>query len=38
MYALFLVASLEWWSYEALVLLSGLLPDPELETSALSIW
>ncbi|XP_065881739.1 protein DETOXIFICATION 12-like isoform X2 [Euphorbia lathyris] len=28
---------LEWWSYELLVLLSGLLPNPELETSVLSI-
>jgi hypothetical protein len=30
--------SLEWWSYELLVLLSGLLPNPELQTSGLSIW
>ncbi|KAL9229258.1 hypothetical protein vseg_004744 [Gypsophila vaccaria] len=28
---------LEWWSYELLVLLSGLLPHPELETSVLSV-
>ncbi|XP_038723021.1 protein DETOXIFICATION 12-like isoform X2 [Tripterygium wilfordii] len=28
---------LEWWSYELLVLLSGLLPNPQLETSVLSI-
>ncbi|KAF7808811.1 protein DETOXIFICATION 14-like [Senna tora] len=28
---------LEWWSYELLTLLSGLLPNPELETSILSI-
>ncbi|XP_047059508.1 protein DETOXIFICATION 16-like [Lolium rigidum] len=28
---------LEWWSFELLVLLSGLLPNPELETSVLSI-
>ncbi|XP_076927668.1 protein DETOXIFICATION 14-like [Bidens hawaiensis] len=28
---------LEWWSYELLVLLSGLLPHPELETSVLAI-
>ncbi|XP_076897009.1 protein DETOXIFICATION 12-like [Bidens hawaiensis] len=28
---------LEWWSYELLVLLSGLLPNPELETSVLTI-
>ncbi|KAL0431352.1 UNVERIFIED_CONTAM: protein DETOXIFICATION 12 [Sesamum radiatum] len=28
---------LKWWSLEVLVLLSGLLPNPELETSVLSI-
>lgn len=28
---------LEWWCYEILVLLSGLLPNPELQTSTLSI-
>lgn len=28
----------EWWSYEVLILPSGLLPNPELETSMLSIW
>ncbi|KAI4332418.1 hypothetical protein L6164_017328 [Bauhinia variegata] len=28
---------LEWWSYEVLILLCGLLPNPELETSVLSI-
>ncbi|XP_022759955.1 protein DETOXIFICATION 14-like [Durio zibethinus] len=28
---------LEWWSFELLILLSGLLPDSELETSVLSI-
>ncbi|KAJ7943066.1 Protein DETOXIFICATION [Quillaja saponaria] len=27
----------EWWSFELLTLLSGLLPNPELETSVLSI-
>ncbi|KAH7533917.1 hypothetical protein FEM48_Zijuj04G0182300 [Ziziphus jujuba var. spinosa] len=27
---------LEWWSFEILTLLSGLLPNPELETSVLS--
>ncbi|KAH7293571.1 hypothetical protein KP509_28G031300 [Ceratopteris richardii] len=27
---------LEWWCYETLVLLSGLLPNPELQTSSLS--
>ncbi|KAL8250027.1 hypothetical protein R6Q59_033720 [Mikania micrantha] len=28
---------LEWWSYEIVVLLSGLLPNPQLETSVLSV-
>ncbi|KAB1210947.1 MATE efflux family protein 7 [Morella rubra] len=28
---------LEWWSYEVLILLSGLLPNPKTETSVLSI-
>ncbi|KAM3681599.1 hypothetical protein ACJW31_12G009400 [Castanea mollissima] len=28
---------LEWWSFEGLVLLSRLLPNPELETSVLSL-
>ncbi|CAJ2630610.1 unnamed protein product [Trifolium pratense] len=28
---------LEWWSFELLVFLSGLLPNPQLETSVLSI-
>ncbi|WOH10282.1 hypothetical protein DCAR_0729749 [Daucus carota subsp. sativus] len=28
---------LEWWSYEIAILLSGLLPNPQLETSVLSI-
>lgn len=28
---------LEWWSFELLILLSGLLPKPQLETSVLSI-
>ncbi|XP_061944606.1 protein DETOXIFICATION 14-like [Populus nigra] len=28
---------LEWWSYEVLILLSGLLPNPKEETSVLSI-
>ncbi|GMH20314.1 hypothetical protein Nepgr_022155 [Nepenthes gracilis] len=28
---------LEWWSFELLILLSGVLPNPELETSVLSI-
>ena len=29
--------SLEMWSFELIVLLSGLLPNPKLETSVLSI-
>ena len=29
--------SLEMWSFEMMVLLSGLLPNPALETSVLSI-
>jgi len=32
-----LMVCLEWWSFELLVLLSGLLPNPKLETSVLSI-
>ncbi|KAF3613190.1 MATE efflux family protein 8 [Capsicum annuum] len=28
---------LEWWSFEIIILLSGLLPNPMLETSVLSI-
>ncbi|KAL6661302.1 hypothetical protein ACP70R_000686 [Stipagrostis hirtigluma subsp. patula] len=28
---------IEWWSFELLVLLSGLLPNPKLETAVLSI-
>ncbi|CAN1176093.1 Protein DETOXIFICATION 12 [Linum perenne] len=28
---------LEWWSFELVVLLSGLLPNPVLETSVLSV-
>ncbi|KAH9794903.1 protein DETOXIFICATION 14 [Citrus sinensis] len=28
---------LEWWSFEFLTLLSGLLPNPELEASVLSV-
>ncbi|CAA2996589.1 DETOXIFICATION 14-like [Olea europaea subsp. europaea] len=27
---------LEWWSFELVILLSGLLPNPQLETSVLS--
>lgn len=29
--------SLEYWSFEMVVLLAGLLPNPKLETSVLSI-
>ncbi|CAL9151650.1 unnamed protein product [Musa hybrid cultivar] len=32
-----LMICLEWWSFEILVLLSGLLPNAKLETSVLSI-
>ncbi|KAL6909819.1 hypothetical protein ACP4OV_001478 [Aristida adscensionis] len=32
-----LMFCLEWWSFELLALLSGLLPKPQLETSVLSI-
>ncbi|KAL6909663.1 hypothetical protein ACP4OV_001322 [Aristida adscensionis] len=32
-----LMVCLVWWSFELLVLLSGLLPNPQLETSVLSI-
>ncbi|KAG2605641.1 hypothetical protein PVAP13_4NG083900 [Panicum virgatum] len=32
-----LMVCLEMWSFELIVLLSGLLPNPELETSVLSI-
>uniref|UniRef100_A0A1J3CA17 Protein DETOXIFICATION n=1 Tax=Noccaea caerulescens TaxID=107243 RepID=A0A1J3CA17_NOCCA len=28
---------LEWWSYELIILLSGLLPNPQLETSVLAV-
>ncbi|KAI5353215.1 hypothetical protein L3X38_006108 [Prunus dulcis] len=31
-----LMLCLEWWSFELLILLSGLLPNPALETSVLS--
>ncbi|KAI4967326.1 hypothetical protein ZWY2020_028404 [Hordeum vulgare] len=33
-----MMVCLEWWSFELLVLLSGLLPNPKLETYVLSIW
>ncbi|XP_010232148.1 protein DETOXIFICATION 12 isoform X2 [Brachypodium distachyon] len=32
-----LMICLEWWSFEILILMSGLLPNPELQTSVLSI-
>uniref|UniRef100_A0A0E0B992 Protein DETOXIFICATION n=1 Tax=Oryza glumipatula TaxID=40148 RepID=A0A0E0B992_9ORYZ len=32
-----MMVCLEWWSFEILVLLSGILPNPQLETSVLSI-
>ncbi|PON35432.1 Multi antimicrobial extrusion protein [Trema orientale] len=32
-----LMVCLEWWSFELLTLLSGFLPNPELETSVLSV-
>ncbi|KAK3133960.1 hypothetical protein QOZ80_6AG0543290 [Eleusine coracana subsp. coracana] len=32
-----MMVCLEWWSFELLVLLSGVLPNPKLETSVLSI-
>lgn len=30
--------SLKVWTFELMVLMSGLLPNPVLETSVLSIW
>ncbi|WCJ33248.1 MATE efflux family protein [Euphorbia peplus] len=32
-----LMICLQWWSYELVVLLSGLMPNPQLETSVLSV-
>ena len=32
------ICSMEWWSFEVMVILSGLLPNPKLETAVLSIW
>ncbi|XP_028785538.1 protein DETOXIFICATION 9-like [Neltuma alba] len=32
-----LMVCFEWWSFELLTLLAGLLPDPQLETSILSV-
>uniref|UniRef100_A0A453LNK5 Protein TRANSPARENT TESTA 12 n=2 Tax=Aegilops tauschii subsp. strangulata TaxID=200361 RepID=A0A453LNK5_AEGTS len=37
MISIMFVGHLEWWSSELLVLLSGLLPNPKLEASVLSI-
>lgn len=34
---IFICISLEFWSYEFLVFMSGLLPNPKLETSMMSI-
>ncbi|KAM3412524.1 hypothetical protein ACQJBY_003938 [Aegilops geniculata] len=31
-----LMLCFEWWSFEVIILLSGLLPNPELQTSVLS--
>ncbi|CAL8097051.1 unnamed protein product [Prunus armeniaca] len=31
------ILCLEWWSFELFILLSGLLPNPALETSVLSV-
>ncbi|WJX38326.1 hypothetical protein P8452_26000 [Trifolium repens] len=28
----------EWWSFELLILIAGILPNPQLETSVLSAW
>ncbi|KAI3908496.1 hypothetical protein MKX01_009298 [Papaver californicum] len=32
-----IMVCLQWWSFEFMILLSGLLPNPQLETSVLSI-
>lgn len=32
------ICSLEWWSFELIILQSGLLPNPKLETSVLAVW
>ncbi|TVT97438.1 hypothetical protein EJB05_57319, partial [Eragrostis curvula] len=32
-----LMLCFEWWSFEVIILVSGLLPSPELQTSVLSI-
>ncbi|WJX45679.1 hypothetical protein P8452_32541 [Trifolium repens] len=28
----------EWWSFELLILIAGILPNPQLEASVLSVW
>ncbi|PHU19505.1 Glutathione synthetase, chloroplastic [Capsicum chinense] len=33
-----LIVCLKWWSFEVLIFLSGVLPNPKLETSVPSIW
>lgn len=30
--------SLKWWAFEIVTLMAGRLPNPQLETSVLSIW
>ncbi|CAL1363906.1 unnamed protein product [Linum trigynum] len=32
-----MMTCLEWWSYDVLILLAGLLPNPKVETSVISI-
>ncbi|KAK1551919.1 hypothetical protein Q3G72_007330 [Acer saccharum] len=32
-----IMTCLQWWSFELLILMSGLLPNPQLETSVLSV-
>ncbi|EMS57956.1 MATE efflux family protein 5 [Triticum urartu] len=32
-----LMVCMEWWSFEVMVIISGLLPNPKLETAVLSI-
>ena len=34
----FIVHSFEMWSFELLTLFAGLLPNPQLQTSVLSVW
>ncbi|KAJ7212399.1 hypothetical protein O6H91_15G017400 [Diphasiastrum complanatum] len=33
-----MMVCLEWWAFEMALLFSGMLPNPQLETSTLSIW